>query len=154
MNPFTLAWFLLSTPVSSLTHITYISIYPPSSHGFCFPPLHHLSPTSPISFNFDIMSTWFERSLIKADMFFMSGACIAIAWKRDVCMYSLASSYHLPSLLIKLLQLSPYTIHFALRHSAKKATIHQVTTMLATSKNVLFPGHNNLLTTGADDPTL
>ena len=35
----------------------------------------------------------------------------------------------------------------------KKATIHQVTTMLATSKNVLFPGHNHLLTTGADDPT-
>ena len=35
-----------------------------------------------------------------------------------------------------------------------KATIHQVTTMLATSKNVLFPGHNHLLTTGTDDPTL
>ena len=34
----------------------------------------------------------------------------------------------------------------------KKATIHQVTTMLATSKNVLFPGHSHLLTTGADDP--
>ena len=28
----------------------------------------------------------------------------------------------------------------------KKATIHQVNTMPATSKNVLFPGHNNLLT--------
>ena len=37
------------------------------------------------------------------------------------------------------------------KHSAKKATIHQVTTMLATSKNVLFPGHNYLLTTGTDD---
>ena len=36
----------------------------------------------------------------------------------------------------------------------KTATIHQVTTMLATSKNVLFPGHSHLLTTGADDPTL
>ena len=36
----------------------------------------------------------------------------------------------------------------------KKATIHQVTTMLATSKNVLFPGHNHLLTTGAGDLTL
>ena len=36
----------------------------------------------------------------------------------------------------------------------KKATIHQVTTLLATSKNVLFPGHNHLLTTGTDDPTL
>ena len=37
---------------------------------------------------------------------------------------------------------------------AKKATIHQLTTMLATSKNVLFPGHNHLLTTSADGPTL
>ena len=36
----------------------------------------------------------------------------------------------------------------------KKATMHQVTTMLATSKNVLIPGHNHLLTTGTDDPTL
>ena len=26
--------------------------------------------------------------------------------------------------------------------------------MLATSKNVLFPGHNHLLTTGADDPSI
>ena len=25
--------------------------------------------------------------------------------------------------------------------------------MLATSKNVLFPGHNRLLTTGTDDPS-
>ena len=29
----------------------------------------------------------------------------------------------------------------------KKAILHQVTNMLATSKNVLFPGHNHLLTT-------
>ena len=36
----------------------------------------------------------------------------------------------------------------------KKATIRQVTTTLAISKNVLFPGPNNLLTTGADDPSL
>ena len=36
----------------------------------------------------------------------------------------------------------------------KKATIHGVTTMLATSKNVVFPGHNLLLTTSADDQTL
>ena len=27
----------------------------------------------------------------------------------------------------------------------KKATIHQLNTMLATSKNVLFPGHNHLV---------
>ena len=35
----------------------------------------------------------------------------------------------------------------------KKATIYHLTTMLSTSKNVLFPGHNHLLTTGADDPS-
>ena len=35
-----------------------------------------------------------------------------------------------------------------------KATIHQVTTMLVTYRNVLFPGHNHLLTTGTDDPSL
>ena len=36
----------------------------------------------------------------------------------------------------------------------RKATIHQVPTMLATSKNVLFLGHNHLLTTDTDDPSL
>ena len=36
----------------------------------------------------------------------------------------------------------------------KKAAIHPVTTILATSKNVLFPGHNHLLITGAANPTL
>ena len=44
-----------------------------------------------------------------------------------------------------------YAVHmYKLLH--KTATMHQVTTMLATSKNVLFPGPNHLLTTGADDP--
>ena len=38
--------------------------------------------------------------------------------------------------------------------TAQKATINQVTTMLATSKNVLFPGPNHLLTIGIDDLTL
>ena len=36
----------------------------------------------------------------------------------------------------------------------QKRTIQQVTTMQATSKSVLFLGHNHLLTTSADDPTL
>ena len=35
----------------------------------------------------------------------------------------------------------------------QKATIHPLTTMLSTSKNVLFPGHNHLLTIAADDPS-
>ena len=34
------------------------------------------------------------------------------------------------------------------------ATIHQVATMLATSKNVIFPGHNHLLTISNADLTL
>ena len=42
----------------------------------------------------------------------------------------------------------------ALTALRENATIQQVTTMLATSKNVLFPGHNHLLTIGADDQTL
>ena len=32
--------------------------------------------------------------------------------------------------------------------------MQQVTTMLATSENVLFLGHNHLLTTSTADPTL
>ena len=42
-----------------------------------------------------------------------------------------------------------YPIRYSISQR-KKATIHQLTT----SKNVLFPGHNHLLTTGADDPSL
>ena len=38
--------------------------------------------------------------------------------------------------------------------TAQKATIHQATTMLSTAKNIVFLGHNHLLTTGADGPTL
>ena len=45
--------------------------------------------------------------------------------------------------------------HETWRDTAQKSqVIHQVTTMLATSKNVLFPGHKHLLTTGTDDPSL
>ena len=36
----------------------------------------------------------------------------------------------------------------------KKATIHKRTTMVSTSKNVLFPDHNHLLITSAHDLTL
>ena len=43
----------------------------------------------------------------------------------------------------------------ALDHSLHKKTLStKVTTMLGTSKNILNPGHNHLLTTGADDLTL
>ena len=51
--------------------------------------------------------------------------------------------------------LSSISQDFTNIHCAKKTkTIHQVTTMLATSKNVLFPGHNHRLATDTDDPTL
>ena len=36
----------------------------------------------------------------------------------------------------------------------KKATFHQLTTVLSTSKNVLFPGHDHLPTTCAEDLSL
>ena len=42
----------------------------------------------------------------------------------------------------------------ALHHYTIKATVNLVTIMPVTSKNVLFSGHNHLLTTGADDLTL
>ena len=35
----------------------------------------------------------------------------------------------------------------------KTTNIHSVTAMPATSKNVIFPGHNRLLTTGTDNPS-
>ena len=38
--------------------------------------------------------------------------------------------------------------------TTQKTTIHQLTTMLSTSKYVLYSGYNHLLTTGADDMTL
>ena len=39
-------------------------------------------------------------------------------------------------------------------HCVEKNTIHQITTMLSICKYVLFPGHNHLLITGADDTSL
>ena len=48
-----------------------------------------------------------------------------------------------------------FALHFLLSvNTAQKATIQWATTMLTTSENVLFPGHNNLLTTSTDDLTL
>ena len=37
---------------------------------------------------------------------------------------------------------------------AKTVSIHQVSTMLATSKNILLQSPKHLLTTSADDPSL
>ena len=55
----------------------------------------------------------------------------------------------------KLLPAHLFGIHLNLpEHAVQKNTIHQEITMLATSKNVLFPGHNHLLTNSADDPSL
>ena len=43
--------------------------------------------------------------------------------------------------------------NFASECTVQKASIHQVTILLATSKNVLFTGRNYLLTFGTDDPS-
>ena len=48
----------------------------------------------------------------------------------------------------------PYLEASLYKSQGKQVTIHHITTMLATSKNVVFPGHNHLLTTGTDDPIL
>ena len=45
--------------------------------------------------------------------------------------------------------MTPWTVSLG-----NRATINHVTTMLAISKIVLFPGHYHLLTTVADDPSL
>ena len=48
-----------------------------------------------------------------------------------------------------------YSYSFTMAGTAqKKSGIHRVTTMLATSKSVIFPGHSHLLTTGTNDKTL
>ena len=39
--------------------------------------------------------------------------------------------------------LSPFCKCYMAQSLSQKPTIHHVTTMLATSKNVLFPGHNH-----------
>ena len=41
-------------------------------------------------------------------------------------------------------------MHLTYIHCAKSQYIHQVTTMLGTSSNILFLGPKSLLTTGAD----
>ena len=53
---------------------------------------------------------------------------------------------------IAIMQMLDSRIYVIVLETGQK-TIHQVTTTLATSKNVQFPGHNHLLTTGADDPS-
>ena len=45
-------------------------------------------------------------------------------------------------------------IYYKVLLGKKNPTIHQVTSMLATSKNILFPGHNHLLTSGMDERSL
>ena len=58
-------------------------------------------------------------------------------------------------IFFSILTVSQRAIKFISQNSilCKKATIHQVITMLATSKNVLNPGHNHLLTIHTDDPS-
>ena len=80
------------------------------------------------------------------------------AWGR-VLFQTVVSGTFIQCLLnfVPALQLGVSTVHVFLiwmNTLRKEATIHQVITMLAASKKVLFPGHNHLLTTGTDDPSL
>ena len=65
-------------------------------------------------------------------------------WSEFQCLIHLATCFWVYSVSSILYT---YALH-------KKATKHQVTTTLATSKNVLFPGHNHQLTTRTDDCSL
>ena len=105
--------------------------------------------------------------------------CIRISWHyphspySDRCMllqkshhnvvnmepYKMSKNFAPPPLPASHLPHTPSTITtlpnmFAGMLHCTKNTIHQLTTILATSKNALFLGHNHLLTTGADDLTV
>ena len=56
--------------------------------------------------------------------------------------------------LTQLMVMFPKYLHTQHYHTGQNNIIHQLNTMLATSKNVPFPGSNHVLTTGADDPSL
>ena len=74
--------------------------------------------------------------------------------KKDICSVNTATKALSASNTSFFIQTISSELIETLYTGQKKAIIHQVNTMLATSKNVLFPGHNHLLTTGADDLTL
>ena len=97
--------------------------------------LHHLSNT--------------RKTLIWSWCCYMNLCCYDIQWQWSI--WEWQWQLHTES------KVKPSLIHYysstSYSHSKKK-TIHQLTTMLSTSKNVLFLGHNHLLTTGADDLTL
>ena len=61
---------------------------------------------------------------------------------------------HIVYIWVLVIVYSSFLVLLLLHSQLRKTTIHQVTTMLATSKHVLFPGHNYLLTTGTDNPSL
>ena len=72
--------------------------------------------------------------------------CLSLDLIRSLC-EDLVSLHNINSI-----QLGFLTLSYIASHCIKKPTIHQQTTMLATSKNVLFPGHNHLvLVTGHFD---
>ena len=45
----------------------------------------------------------------------------------------------------------PEIVGLSPSNTAQKATIHELTAMLATSNNILFTGHTHLQTTGTDN---
>ena len=77
------------------------------------------------------------------------------ALPRDISkFYSVASETFKPSSSLKTNLPINKWVQIRIASLRQNATRHQVTSILATSKSVLFPGHNHLLTTGTDDSTL
>ena len=101
------------------------------------------------------------RCLFNTDMFqacFSNGCCaLLFGWQDYSCISSRWITPTISSTPLPCLEDSyglQVPISFNNPPGNKNATIHQVTTILATSKNVLFPGRYHLLTTITDDPTL
>ena len=79
----------------------------------------------------------------------------------EATLHTIATIHHIITLPVtskNVLFLFPGHNHHTVKLDPSPCTktlyIHQVTTMLATFKNDLFPGHNHLLTTGTDDHSL
>ena len=90
------------------------------------------------------------------------GKLLPILWYADKgilktnVIVAVAHSVGFIVIMAQYVQLATQKLNYCLSRddTAQKDNIHQVTTMLATSKNALFQGHNLLLTTSIDDLTL
>ena len=72
---------------------------------------------------------------------YIAGGIETILWCAHVSQITFFSEFGMCDIAV-LLELQHH-VHYHLCKLGEKATFHQVTTMLATSKNVLFLGHNH-----------